>query len=202
MSQQYVCADCGSLLIHTNPVTLGSMREVHEQLCVMKREKLISAQSIKDIPSTMVQTNTVSTVTESPRSGIAMESQQLGETSISLTGSGTDYSKVEGPIDTSFKSNRKKTGKFKGISVWGPVDAPGQLGIWGDSVCVDFDICIGDGACIEACPVNVYEWLETPGHPGSDKKPIMAREKDCIFCLACENVCPPQAIKIYQKQTG
>lgn len=202
MSQQYVCADCGSLLIHTNPVTLGSMREVHEQLCVMKREKLISAQSIKDIPSTMVQTNTVSTVTESPRSGIAMESQQLGETSISLTGSGTDYSKVEGPIDTSFKSSRQKTGKFKGISVWGPVDAPGQLGIWGDSVCVDFDICIGDGACIEACPVNVYEWLETPGHPGSDKKPIMAREKDCIFCLACENVCPPQAIKIYQKQTG
>ncbi|MDR4510324.1 MAG: ferredoxin family protein [Nitrososphaeraceae archaeon] len=202
MSQQYVCADCGSLLIHTNPVTLGSMKEVHEQLCVMKREKLISAQSIKDIPSTMVQTNTVSTVTESPRSGIAMESQQLGETSISLTGSGTDYSKVEGPIDTSFKSSRQKTGKFKGISVWGPVDAPGQLGIWGDSVCVDFDICIGDGACIEACPVNVYEWLETPGHPGSDKKPIMAREKDCIFCLACENVCPPQAIKIYQKQTG
>jgi NAD-dependent dihydropyrimidine dehydrogenase PreA subunit len=124
------------------------------------------------------------------------------DTSISLTGSGTDYSKVEGPIDTSFKSSRQKAGKFKGISVWGPVDAPGQLGIWGDSVCVDFDICIGDGACIEACPVNVYEWLETPGHPGSDKKPIMAREKDCIFCLACENVCPPQAIKIFQKQTG
>jgi NAD-dependent dihydropyrimidine dehydrogenase PreA subunit len=178
------------------------MREVHEQLCVMKREKLISAQSIKDIPSTIVQTNTVSTVTDSPRSGIAMDSQQLGETSISLTGSGTDFSKVEGPIDTSFKSSRQKAGKFKGISVWGPVDAPGQLGIWGDNVCVDFDICIGDGACIEACPVNVYEWLETPGHPGSDKKPIMAREKDCIFCLACENVCPPQAIKIFQKQTG
>lgn len=122
-------------------------------------------------------------------------------TSISLTGSGTSYSKVDGPIDTTFKTKRKTTGKFKGITVWGPVDAPGQLGIWGDSVCVDFDICIGDGACIEACPVNVYEWLDTPGHPGSDKKPIMAREKDCIFCLACENVCPPQAIKIFQKQT-
>ncbi|MGZ5489647.1 MAG: 4Fe-4S dicluster domain-containing protein, partial [Nitrososphaeraceae archaeon] len=66
-------------------------------------------------------------------------------------------------------------------------------------VAVDFDICIGDGACIEACPVNVYEWLETPGHPGSEKKPFMAREKDCIFCLACENVCPPQAIKIFVK---
>ena len=121
------------------------------------------------------------------------------DSTISLTGSGTSYSKVEGPIDTSFKTKRKTTGKFKGITVWGPVDPPGQLGIWGDSVCVDFDICIGDGACIEACPVNVYEWLDTPGHPGSDKKPIMAREKDCIFCLACENVCPPQAIKIFQK---
>lgn len=126
-------------------------------------------------------------------------SSRDANTSISLTGSGTGYSKADGPIDTSFKTKRTTTGKFKGITVWGPVDAPGQLGIWGDSVCVDFDICIGDGACIEACPVNVYEWLDTPGHPGSDKKPIMAREKDCIFCLACENVCPPQAIKIFQK---
>ncbi|MDQ6722957.1 MAG: 4Fe-4S binding protein [Thermoproteota archaeon] len=28
----------------------------------------------------------------------------------------------------------------------------------------------------------------------------MIREKDCIFCLACENVCPPQAIKIFVKK--
>ena len=35
----------------------------------------------------------------------------------------------------------------------------------GYNVCVDFDICIADGACIDACPVNVYEWLDTPGHP-------------------------------------
>lgn len=130
---------------------------------------------------------------------VISSSSRDADSSISLTGSGTGYSKVDGPIDTSFKTKRTTTGKFKGITVWGPVDAPGQLGIWGDSVCVDFDICIGDGACIEACPVNVYEWLDTPGHPGSDKKPIMAREKDCIFCLACENVCPPQAIKIFQK---
>lgn len=122
-----------------------------------------------------------------------------GDTTISLTGSGTNHSKVDGPIDTGFKSQRQKVGKFQGISVWGPVDAPGQLGIWGDSVCVDFDICVADGACIEACPVNVYEWLDTPGHPASDKKPFMVREKDCIFCIACENVCPPQAIKIFQK---
>jgi NAD-dependent dihydropyrimidine dehydrogenase PreA subunit len=122
-----------------------------------------------------------------------------GDTSISLTGGGTNYSKVEGPIDPSFKTKRQPAGTFQGIKVWGPTDPPGQLGIWGTEVCVDFDICVADGACIEACPVNVYEWLETPGHPASEKKPFMIREKDCIFCMACENVCPPQCVKIFQK---
>ena len=122
------------------------------------------------------------------------------DTTISLTGSGTDHAAAEGPIDVGFKSKRQPVGKFKGIEVWGPYDAPGQLGIWGTDVCVDFDICISDGACIDACPVNVYEWLDTPGHPASEKKPFMIREKDCIFCLACENVCPPQAIKIFSKK--
>ena len=103
--------------------------------------------------------------------------------------------KAEGPIDPEFKSKRQVVGSFQGIKVWGPVDPPGQLGIWGTQVTVDFDICIADGACIEACPVNVYEWLDTPGHPGSEKKTFMAREKDCIFCMACENVCPPQCVK-------
>lgn len=120
-------------------------------------------------------------------------------TTISLSGTGTSYGKVEGPIDQKFKDSRKQVGTFQGIKVWGPYDAPGQLGIWGDYVCVDFDICVADGACIEACPVNVYEWLETPGHPASEKKAFMLREKDCIFCMACENVCPPQAVKIFTK---
>jgi NAD-dependent dihydropyrimidine dehydrogenase PreA subunit len=122
-----------------------------------------------------------------------------GQTTISLTGTGTSYSKVEGPIDTKFKEKRQVAGTYQGIKVWGPIDSPGQLGIWGQDVCNDFDICVADGACIEACPVNVFEWLETPGHPASDKKAFMIREKDCIFCMACENVCPPQAIKIFTK---
>jgi NAD-dependent dihydropyrimidine dehydrogenase PreA subunit len=121
------------------------------------------------------------------------------DTTISLSGTGTNYSKAEGPIDPQFKSKRQVVGTFQGIKVWGPIDPPGQLGIWGTQVTVDFDICIAEGACIEACPVNVYEWLDTPGHPASEKKPIMAREKDCIFCMACENVCPPQCVKIFQK---
>jgi NAD-dependent dihydropyrimidine dehydrogenase PreA subunit len=121
------------------------------------------------------------------------------DTTISLSGNGTNYSKAEGPIDPQFKSKRQVVGTFQGIKVWGPIDPPGQLGIWGTQVTVDFDICIAEGACIEACPVNVYEWLDTPGHPASEKKPFMAREKDCIFCMACENVCPPQCVKIFQK---
>ena len=205
MAHEFICQDCGSLLAHSNELTLESMKDVHSQLCIIKRQKYIAAQAIQEIPSTpypMMQ-STVQIPQSSPDNLSAatpsISKPSTGATTISLTGSGTDHSKAEGPIDTTFKTKRQKAGTFKGISVWGPVDAPGQLGIWGDSVCVDFDICIGDGACIEACPVNVYEWMETPGHPGSDKKPLMAREKDCIFCLACENVCPPQAIKIYQK---
>ena len=203
MASEYICKDCGSLLTHSNELTLQSMKEIHAQLCIIKRQKLIAAQSIQEISSV---TSTIQSTVQVPRGSSSIPSPEpsnnklvTGETTISLTGSGTDHSKVDGPIDTSFKSKRQKTGKFKGISVWGPVDPPGQLGIWGDSVAVDFDICIGDGACIEACPVNVYEWLDTPGHEGSDRKPFMAREKDCIFCLACENVCPPQAIKIFEK---
>jgi NAD-dependent dihydropyrimidine dehydrogenase PreA subunit len=204
MAREFICIECGSLLTHSNELTLESMKEVHSQLCVIKRQKLIAAQSIQEIsskPSVTQSSVQVSHGATDLQSSMAPSTsrQVTGETTISLTGSGTDHSKVDGPIDTSFKSKRQNVGKFKGISVWGPVDPPGQLGIWGDSVAVDFDICIGDGACIEACPVNVYEWLETPGHPGSEKKPFMAREKDCIFCLACENVCPPQAIKIFQK---
>ena len=122
-----------------------------------------------------------------------------GPTTISLSGTGTSYSKAEGPIDAKFKEKRQVAGTYQGIKVWGPIDPPGQLGIWGQEVCIDFDICVADGACIEACPVNFYEWLETPGHPASDKKAFMIREKDCIFCMACENVCPPQAVKIFQK---
>jgi NAD-dependent dihydropyrimidine dehydrogenase PreA subunit len=122
-----------------------------------------------------------------------------GNTTISLVGTGNSYSKMEGPIDSEFKSKRQVTGTYQGIKVWGPIDPPGQLGIWGTEVTVDFDICVADGACIEACPVNVYEWLDTAGHPASEKKPFMIREKDCIFCMACENVCPPQCVKIFQK---
>jgi NAD-dependent dihydropyrimidine dehydrogenase PreA subunit len=153
------------------------------------------AKSQENLSQPKVQTDTPS-ITPPPQAPPAMTGR---DTTISLAGTGDSYSKVEGPIDPEFKSKRQVKGTFQGIKVWGPVDPPGQLGIWGTEVTVDFDICVADGACIEACPVNVYEWLDTPGHPASEKKPFMIREKDCIFCMACENVCPPQCVKIFQK---
>jgi NAD-dependent dihydropyrimidine dehydrogenase PreA subunit len=108
-----------------------------------------------------------------------------------------------GPIDVEFKSKMKLTKPYDAsgykIKTWGRRgENNGTMGIWGEFVSVDYDICIADGGCIEACPVDVYEWFDTPGNPASDKKPLMAREPDCIFCLACEGVCPPQAIKIFE----
>jgi len=94
------------------------------------------------------------------------------------------------------------------------------LGVSGTMVAVDWDSCIADGACIEACPVQVFQWYrtekdipakkvtkETFAGTGSSVKeerkdytdkadPI--REHDCIWCMACVSVCPPQAIKVDQ----
>jgi NAD-dependent dihydropyrimidine dehydrogenase PreA subunit len=188
------------------------MKDVHNQLCIVKRQKTMAAQVAAPNPAAPSAT-TAKAVTAAPQAPAATASAPAaaaapssasggaaaGPTSISLSGTGTSYSKVEGPIDAKFKEKRQVVGTYQGIKVWGPIDPPGQLGIWGQDVCIDFDICVADGACIEACPVNVYEWLETPGHPASDKKAFMIREKDCIFCIACENVCPPQAVKIFKK---
>ena len=209
---EYICDDCGSLLSHSNHLTLQSMKEVHNQLCVAKRQRLTAESSAAALQQPQQQQKPAAPSQSTPQLEQPMAQRVPAaaatttggggggsSTTISLTGSGTNYSKMEGPIDPSFKTKRQPVGTFQGIKVWGPVDPPGQLGIWGTEVCVDFDICIADGACIEACPVNVYEWLETPGHPASEKKPFMIREKDCIFCMACENVCPPQCVKIFQK---
>jgi NAD-dependent dihydropyrimidine dehydrogenase PreA subunit len=209
---EYVCPDCGTLLRHSNPTTLESMRDVHNQLCIAKRQKTMAAQVAAPKPaaaSTAAKTPPPAATATPPPVAIPAAATASapaaggagggGPTTISLSGTGTSYSKAEGPIDAKFKGKRQVAGTYQGIKVWGPIDPPGQLGIWGQEVCIDFDICVADGACIEACPVNVYEWLETPGHPASDKKAFMIREKDCIFCMACENVCPPQAVKIFQK---
>ena len=97
-------------------------------------------------------------------------------------------------IDPDFRKKRKRTGKEEGISIWGLVNPPGELGIRGNVVGVDWDICRGCGTCLEVCPMHVYEWRETPGHPTSETKAFPVRERDCVQCLKCETQCPDQAI--------
>jgi len=109
-------------------------------------------------------------------------------------------------IDKNFMTTYAKVATYDGddepIQIWAKdSDSYGgigtdKLGIWGSVVAVDFDICVADGACIEACPVDVYDWIDTPNHPASDKKAIMTREPDCIICRACEEVCPVTAVLI------
>ena len=112
------------------------------------------------------------------------------------------------PIDPKFQKNRKKVGKEADITIWGPVDPPDTLGIRGTYVAVDWDICTGCGICLQICPLQLYEWVETSGHSTSKKKAFPAREPDCVQCYKCETKCPMQAIRIeflpadFQRPTG
>lgn len=149
------------------------------------------------------------------------------------------------PIAEDFPKGLEVIGKIKHSDgehfhwVWGPgrmaeaaedpaciaaYEAHGEkiepLGVSGTMVAVDWDACVGDGACIEACPVQVFQWYRTEkdipaikainetfdgtGKTEKEQKldrsdkadPI--REHDCIWCMACVSVCPPLAIKVDQ----
>src|SRR3990170_7413410 len=96
-----------------------------------------------------------------------------------------------------------------------------KIGVSGTMVAVDWDSCVADGACIEACPVQVFQWYRTEqdvpaiemanatsqGTGENSMKDVRKdytdksdpiREHDCIWCMACVSVCPPQAIKVDQ----
>jgi NAD-dependent dihydropyrimidine dehydrogenase PreA subunit len=100
------------------------------------------------------------------------------------------------PIDPDFQRKLKASGEHSGHKVWGEVKPPEKLGIHGTDVAVDFDACDGDGTCINLCPVSVFEWFETSGHPLSEKKSDPVNETACIQCMACEMQCPTKAIKV------
>jgi len=100
------------------------------------------------------------------------------------------------PIDPDFKSKRQVVSEHNGHKVWGPVEPPQKLGIHGTFAAVDWDVCVGDGVCADVCPVSLYDMMDTPGHPTSQRKADPTRENDCIQCLACELQCPVAAIKI------
>src|SRR3712207_748701 len=124
------------------------MRDVHNQLCIVKRQKTMAAQAAAPKPaaasSTVAKTPPAATATAAAMTPPAAESASAsaptpaaeaeaaaasGPTTISLTGTGTSYSKAEGPIDAKFKEKRQVAGTYQGIKAWGPIDPPGQLGI-------------------------------------------------------------------------
>ena len=100
------------------------------------------------------------------------------------------------PIEPDFQKIREKVGKEEGIAIWGPLEPPEKLGIRGTTVAVDWDLCEGCGTCLEVCPVQLYDWRETPGHPTSERKAFPARWSDCVQCYRCEKQCPVQAIRV------
>jgi len=95
------------------------------------------------------------------------------------------------PIDPNFEENREIVDEHDGHDVWGPVEEPDQLGIHGTHV-----------ACVEDCPVDVFEWVDSPGHPESELKADPAREEQCIDCMICVDVCPVDAIDVDAGRAG
>ncbi|AUV82325.1 ferredoxin [Salinigranum rubrum] len=110
-------------------------------------------------------------------------------------------------IDANFETNRERVevdddAFADDVAVWGPYDPPEKQGIHGTHVAVDFDICLADGACLEDCPVDVFTWVDTPGHPESEIKAEPTHEDQCIDCMLCVDVCPVDAIDVDPGRAG
>ena len=54
---------------------------------------------------------------------------------------------------------------------------------------IDHEKCIGCGACVNACPVSLYEIVD-------EKSKVTGNVDDCVLCRACETTCPVGAITI------
>jgi NAD-dependent dihydropyrimidine dehydrogenase PreA subunit len=58
---------------------------------------------------------------------------------------------------------------------------------------IDINECVGDGICVEKCPMGVLEM----GTMGKKKIAKVADLGLCIQCHTCELECPYNAIKVY-----
>ena len=108
-------------------------------------------------------------------------------------------------IDSSFEDSHERVGEQDGAAIWtrdGDTPTAEEQGIRGTHVAVDFDLCIGDGACLEDCPVDVFEWVDTPDHPESEIKAHPTHEQQCIDCMLCVDICPVDAIDVDAGRPG
>ncbi|MBI4763293.1 MAG: ferredoxin family protein [Deltaproteobacteria bacterium] len=55
-------------------------------------------------------------------------------------------------------------------------------------VSVDTDKCVGDGNCVDVCPVQVYELQK--------EKAVVVNPDECLGCESCIEVCETGAITI------
>ena len=128
-------------------------------------------------------------------------------------GENFDYMRCDGRTDGVAFSNEDVKSAY---TARGEEQVP--LGVSGTMVAVDWDSCVADGACIEACPVQVFQWYRTEKDvPAKDivgqtfagtglskmderldytDKLQTIREHDCIWCMACQEICPKGAIFI------
>src|SRR5215207_190948 len=67
VTNEYICEDCGSLFQHSNPVTLQSMKEVHNQLCDVKRQKSSSSEAAKAALTQKVSPPVPSSASKTPQ---------------------------------------------------------------------------------------------------------------------------------------
>jgi NAD-dependent dihydropyrimidine dehydrogenase PreA subunit len=54
-------------------------------------------------------------------------------------------------------------------------------------IIIDYEKCSGNGECVTACPVEMFE-LE-------NGKAIAKNLSECIECCACVSACPNEAIE-------
>ncbi|OGP49103.1 MAG: ferredoxin [Deltaproteobacteria bacterium RBG_13_43_22] len=55
-------------------------------------------------------------------------------------------------------------------------------------VTVDTEKCVGDGNCVDVCPVQVFEL--------QDNKAVLVNPDECLGCDSCVEVCETGAITI------
>jgi len=57
---------------------------------------------------------------------------------------------------------------------------------------IDHEICIRCNQCVDACPLDVISFPDTPGDP-----PVPRYPDECWYCGSCYMVCPtePKAVK-------
>lgn len=61
----------------------------------------------------------------------------------------------------------------------------------GYRIIVDIKKCVGDGECVDVCPVEVYEL--------QDGKAVATNMDECLGCESCVEVCEQEAIVIEEE---